>query len=85
MLGDATADALGLPDTRAKHAVRVASRALVGPVDRLRAVVPRWEEGLVALGRAYWTASVRASARGRPLAYGPPAALRPGTSAPRSE
>jgi hypothetical protein len=80
MLGDETADALGLPDTPAKHAVRVASRLLVGPVDRLRAVLPGWEARLEGMGRAYWAASVRASSRGRPLGYHPPERLggRPG-------
>jgi hypothetical protein len=76
MLGDETADALGLPDTAAKHAVTVAARLLVGPVDRLRAVVPGWEERLVSMGRAYWAASVSASSRGRPLRFRPPEALR---------
>lgn len=76
MLGDETADALGLPDTPAKHAVGVVSRLLVGPVDRLRAVLPGWEARLEGMGRAYWAASVRASSRGRPLGYRPPERLR---------
>ena len=69
------ADALELPRTPARHAVRAAA-ALVRPMEALRARSRRLEDHLVSRGRSWWEESIRFSSGGRPLTFEPPARLR---------
>jgi hypothetical protein len=75
LLGDPLADALDLPRTPARHAVRAAA-ALVRPMEALRARSRRLEDHLVSRGRTWWEESIRFSSGGRPLTFEPPARLR---------
>lgn len=75
LLGDPLADALELPRTPARHAVRAAA-ALVRPMEALRARSRRLEDHLVSRGRSWWEESIRFSSGGRPLTFEPPARLR---------
>lgn len=73
--GDAAADALHVPKTSARHVLRT-MRPLVTRLETLRRHVPSLEERAIQRGKAYWENSIAISARGLPLTFTPPSALR---------
>ncbi|MEZ4239107.1 MAG: oxygenase MpaB family protein [Myxococcota bacterium] len=75
LIGDDLADGLELPRTPYRHAVKVAS-LVVGPVDRVRARSRRVDGWFVKLGARYWADAIDRSAKGEPLTFVPPAAIR---------
>ncbi len=65
------ADALGLPRTPWRHAVRL-SRLAVAPAELARRLSPRFEERMVQFGVAHWEQAVATGLQGGQATYAPP-------------